>query len=110
MSNRPVTAISAEQLARQLSAEQPPQLLDCRELDEWTGCRIEGAVHIPMHEVFLRVSELDADRPVVVYCHHGMRSQMVAEFLARRGFAQVANLTGGIDAWSCHVDPSVPRY
>lgn len=48
--------------------------------------------------------------PLVVYCHHGVRSLAVAEWLAERGLSGIANLTGGIDAWSLEADASVPRY
>jgi rhodanese-related sulfurtransferase len=110
MNDLSIPAISAQQLSDQLQTEPPPQLLDCRELSEWNYCRIPSAQHIPMGQVPARVKELDAKRPVVVYCHHGMRSYSVCEFLVRHGFAQVANLSGGIDAWSCQVDSNVPRY
>lgn len=67
-------------------------------------------MHIPMNDVPGRWSELPRDMALVVYCHHGARSEMVAGFLESQGFSQVINLRGGIDAWSVHVDPSVPRY
>lgn len=110
MNDSPIPAISAQQLAVLLETDSPPQLVDCRELSEWNYCRIPSAVHIPMGQVPARVQELDTQRPVIVYCHHGMRSHAVCEFLLQRGFTQVANLSGGIEAWSCHVDPDVPRY
>jgi rhodanese-related sulfurtransferase len=47
---------------------------------------------------------------VACLCHHGARSQRVAMFLAQQGFGEVANIAGGIDAWSAERDPSVPRY
>jgi len=43
-------------------------------------------------------------------CHHGMRSQQVAEYLVQCGFSSVFNLSGGIDAWSCECDKTVYRY
>jgi rhodanese-related sulfurtransferase len=67
-------------------------------------------VTIPMNEIPQRLSELDTDRPLACLCHHGARSQRVAMFLAANGFTQVANIAGGIDAWSREVDPSVPSY
>lgn len=65
---------------------------------------------IPTGEIAARMQELDAAQPVAVICHAGARSQQVAHFLERRGFQWVFNLTGGIDAWSVDLDPSVPRY
>lgn len=110
MNDISIPTISAQQLSELLRTESPPQLLDCRELSEWNYCRIPNAQHIPMGQVPARVNELDTTRPVVVCCHHGVRSHSVCEFLVRHGFTQVANLSGGIDAWSCQVDPTVGRY
>ena len=67
---------------------------------------------IPLNELAGRIAEITplADRPVIVYCHHGIRSQSAAAYLDRTGIKEVYSLTGGIDAWSCEVDPTVPRY
>jgi rhodanese-related sulfurtransferase len=88
--------------------------LDVREGWEARLARIApasvDALHIPMGEIPARWSELDAVQPIVCYCHHGVRSLQVVAFLARQAYENVYNLAGGIDAWSCEVDPSVPRY
>ncbi len=65
---------------------------------------------IPMNEVPARLAELNPDRPLACLCHHGARSMRVASFLAGHGFGQLANIAGGIDAWSQQLDASVPRY
>ena len=98
------------ELQRLLAAGEALALLDVREADEVAICRIPGAVHIPMNEVPQRLGELDAKAKTVVYCHHGMRSLAVAGFLLQQGFADVTNLTGGIDLWAALVDPSLSRY
>jgi len=85
-------------------------LLDVREAFEREVARIEPSVHIPMQEIPSRLGEIPRDRAVVVYCHSGTRSAMVAGFLEQHGFRNVANLNGGIEAWSIEVDPDVPRY
>jgi rhodanese-related sulfurtransferase len=85
-------------------------LLDVREPDEREVARIEPSLHIPMNDVAARLGEIPRDRRVIVYCHHGGRSLMVASYLSGQGFEDLANLDGGIDAWSRQVDPSVPRY
>ena len=91
-----------------------PLLLDVREPWEFAlaAIRIDGlrTLHIPMNEVPGRLAELDAARPVVCICHHGMRSAQVVAFLERQGFDAVYNLAGGIAAWSEQVDASVPGY
>lgn len=89
-------------------------LLDVREPWELqtASVRPDGfeLLAIPMNELPARLGELDAGARVACLCHHGARSQHVAAFLARQGFAQVANLAGGIDAWSLQRDQTVPRY
>jgi rhodanese-related sulfurtransferase len=87
-----------------------PLLLDVREHEELAVARIPGALHIPMGEIAVRLSEIPDHRDVVVFCHHGKRSYSVASWLKRAGFTRVRSLRGGIDAWSCEVDPSIPRY
>ena len=85
-------------------------LLDVREPYERELAVISPSLHIPMNEVSQRIDELPKDQELVVYCHAGTRSLMVASFLEHRGFRSVGNLTGGIDAWSQTVDPHIPRY
>lgn len=91
-----------------------PLLLDVREPWERQTASVAPQgfelVAIPMGEIPGRLDELDPARPIACLCHHGMRSLRVAGFLAQQGFEQVANITGGIDAWSHECDPSVPRY
>lgn len=65
---------------------------------------------MPMPEVPARVAELDPAEPIAVLCHTGVRSARVAGWLLANGFATVANVEGGIEAWSRAVDGSVPRY
>ncbi len=107
-----MTPITPAELASWLArgAGERPVLLDVREPWEWQAARIEGARHIPMREVPARLAELDPGLPVVAICHHGGRSQQVAVFLEKNGFAKVHNLQGGVDAWSRTVDPAVPIY
>ncbi len=85
-------------------------LLDVRELWERDVAAIHPSIHIPLAEISQRLDELPKDCTVVVYCHSGARSAMVAGFLDSRGFSRVLNLAGGIDAWSVEVNPELPRY
>lgn len=98
--------------ARALLAEQGDRavLLDVREPWEYALAHVEGSLHIPMGEVQSKLEELNSDRMYVVMCHHGRRSQQVADYLAAQGFRQVSNLAGGIDAWAEDLDPDLPRY
>ncbi len=97
-----------------VTGDQLPLLLDVREPAEWQAASVHLAgaelLQMSMHTIPARLGELDPDRPVAVLCHHGVRSQHVAAFLAHHGFERVANVVGGIDAWSVQADPTVPRY
>lgn len=84
-------------------------LLDVRTPEEHATARIEGATLIPLNELPGRLDELPKDAPLVVMCHHGMRSAHAVRHLREAGF-DALNLTGGIDAWSRQVDPKVPLY
>ena len=89
-------------------------VLDVREVRELQAASVKPGgfelVHIPMNEIPGRLGQLDPGRAVAVLCHHGTRSQRVAMFLQAQGFDTVANIAGGIEAWSQELDPSVPRY
>lgn len=87
-------------------------LLDCREPSEHATAHIAGATLMPMKTIPSRLAELEPFRQgrIVVHCHHGGRSARVTAWLRQQGFASAQNMTGGIDAWSQEIDPSVPRY
>ena len=90
-------------------------VLDVREPSELQAASVKAderfeLLIIPMNEIPARLAELDPERPIACLCHHGGRSQRVAMFLAGNGFTRVANIAGGIDAWSREIDTSVPRY
>ena len=89
-------------------------VLDVREPAEVRAASVKpegfALVHIPMNEIPGRLGQLDPGRAVAVLCHHGNRSMRVAMFLQANGFDTLANIAGGIDAWSQELDPSVPRY
>lgn len=80
-----------------------------REPWEWSVARIGEPRLVPLGELERSVGTLDPSKPLVVYCHHGTRSGLAAEWLRSRGFS-ARNLVGGIERWSREVDPMVPRY
>lgn len=98
------------ELAERVRRGDAFDLLDVREPYEWRIARIEGARLIPLAQLGARLQELDRDRDIVLYCHHGFRSLTAGEFLVAQGFPRVWNLSGGIDRWSAEVDPSVATY
>ncbi|MCC6487596.1 MAG: hypothetical protein IT364_08845 [Candidatus Hydrogenedentes bacterium] len=87
-------------------------LLDVRTPAELQTASLSDCMNIPLDKLPGRVGELEAwrDKEIVVMCHHGGRSAQAQGFLLRQGFSRVLNLTGGINAYSVHVDPSIPRY
>ena len=102
--------ITPQELKTRLDVRQAPVLLDVREDWEIRLCRLPTAVHISIEEIELRVEELNSDDEIVVYCHQGVRSAAVANWLRGLGFKNVRNLAGGLDAWARTVDPAMRRY
>ena len=102
--------ITVEDLKQRLDAKKPLLLLDVRNPDELAICRIGQPKLIPLLELGQRSDELSKDQPIVVYCHHGVRSLRATQLLLKRGFPDVKSLHGGINTWSEKIDPSVPRY
>jgi adenylyltransferase/sulfurtransferase len=105
----PYAEISPEALKARIDAGGAPALLDVREPWEHALGALPGSTLIPMEELELRVGEVAPDREVVVYCHHGIRSAAVVQWLRAQDIPAV-NLRGGIDAWALRVDPSLRRY
>lgn len=104
--------ISPQQLAEMLESTEVFTLIDCRELDEWHFNRIEGARHFPLSK-FPEIAQSllpQSESPMVVYCHHGMRSLHATRWLRQQGCHHVFSLQGGIATWSAEIDPSIPCY
>lgn len=102
--------IGAIQLSAELAGPTPPLLVDVREPWEAELVAIPGSVLIPLGDLPARAAELDPGSDIVLYCHHGVRSDRALQFLQRLEFGHVRHLTGGIDAYAAKVDPSLPRY
>lgn len=101
--------VSPVEVAAALGSDDPPRLIDVRSLAEWELARIEGATL--MTEVVAElVMSWPKDAPIVFYCHIGQRSLDAASYFAGHGFTDLRSMTGGLDAWSVEVDPSVLRY
>lgn len=100
-------------LHRRLQAGEKLALIDVREPNEFQIARIAGAELIPMRTVPAELSRLDAqadEAPLIVFCHHGVRSLNVVNWLREQGVSACQSLAGGIDRWSLEIDPSIPRY
>ncbi len=107
-----IAQITVAELKRRQDAGEPVYLVDVRNYDEHAFCRLPDSLLVPLPELPGRADEVrpPAGALVVVYCHHGVRSLRGAAILRAAGHAAAASLSGGIDAWSRLIDPSVPRY
>lgn len=97
-------------LARMIGGAGGVQLVDVREQWEWQICRLDGARLMPLRELPARLGELDQGRPVVTYCHRGVRSLSAARFLQEQGFQDAKSLRGGVERWATELDPGMSRY
>ena len=103
--------LSASQVHQMRQRGDDIILIDVREQYEHDVARIDGAQLCPMSKAAQWIDGLEREKLLVIFCHHGMRSEQVAAALTSRfGYTKVATMDGGIDDWSCRVDPSVPRY
>lgn len=102
--------IEVAELARWRDAGLPHLVVDVREPWETAICLIDGSIAVPLGAVPGSVSSLPTDRPVVVTCHHGMRSLRAVSWLRANGVPNAVNLGGGIDAWAREVDAAMTTY
>lgn len=102
--------ISVRDAAALLKSDPRAKLIDVRTNQEWETARIPGAVLVNTEEAVETLLSLPKDTPIVVHCHHGIRSLQATAYFLELGFQNVRSMAGGIDAWSQEIDPGVPRY
>jgi len=105
--------VDPQDVKKRLDSGEKLHLIDVREPHEFALSKIEGAALIPMRSVPAELQDLEGkadDAPLIVFCHHGVRSLNVVHWLREHGVEACQSMSGGIDAWSRAVDPSVPRY
>jgi len=103
--------ITPQDVKQRIDLGEELRLIDVRELFEVRQASIAGAEVIPMREVPTAVAALeDEEKPIIVFCHHGMRSLQVVGWLREHGVENCLSMAGGIDRWSLEIDPRVPRY
>ncbi len=114
MSAEPLSLeITPAEVRRRLDSGDRVFLIDVRQPEEHAVSRIEGAELIPMNTVPAALQDLEAkadEGTLIVFCHHGMRSLNVVNWLRGQGIAESTSMSGGIDRWSLEIDPTVPRY
>lgn len=103
---------TVEELHEKRNRNEELLLLDVRTAEELAIASLDGARHIPLDAIAMRLGELAdwKDKEVICMCHHGIRSAHALRILESAGFSSVRNLAGGIHAWAVQVDPNVPRY
>ncbi|MDZ4787601.1 MAG: rhodanese-like domain-containing protein [Blastochloris sp.] len=104
-------SLSAAQVVARLKDNLPFRLVDVREQDEWDMCRLPQAELVPL-STFTEsaLAKLLPSDEIILYCHHGVRSERAGLYLLSKNFINVKHLAGGIDSWSLEVDSSVKRY
>jgi rhodanese-related sulfurtransferase len=105
--------ITAQQVKAKLDQGEKLHLIDVREPNEFAIASIANAVLVPMRSVPGELQDLEKradEAPLIVFCHHGVRSMNVVHWLREQGLESCQSMMGGIEAWSLDVDRSVPRY
>lgn len=89
---------------------EPHAVLDVREDWEREICRLEGSLNVSLTKLPEYIPDIPKDKPLVVMCHHGMRSWHAVMWLRSQGFNNAVNLDGGIDAWARQIDTTMATY
>jgi rhodanese-related sulfurtransferase len=94
-----MNSITAIELKKKIDNAEDFQLIDVREADEHVDFNI-GGVLIPLHEIAQQVEKIAVDKPVILYCRKGIRSQIAIQRLQEKyPFTNLINLIGGTEAW-----------
>ena len=102
--------IDVQELYEMMEKGEKVLLLDVREENEFQFCKISGSLNVPLTLLVQSLDKVDTGQFVVTVCHHGHRSLKAALILKEFGVQNVKSLSGGVDAWSTHIDPTVKRY
>ena len=99
---------SISELKSRLENQEDFILLDVRTDNEVLVSKItEDFIHIPMNEIPSKLSKINKNKEIIVYCKSGVRSEKVCEYLMQNNYSEVYNLKGGIIAWAKEVDPNM---
>ncbi len=100
--NRPQAIPALDPLYADLRRRDPVRpalLVDIRERDEFLRVRVDGCLFIPMSQLGVRMDEVPKDRPILMICASGSRSQSATAYLRQQGWEDVGSVAGGIDGW-----------
>jgi len=102
--------ITVKELKTKLDSKEDLQIIDVRDDEEYEICNIGGDL-IPLDLLEEYVERLSKNKPVIIHCHLGGRSEEAIEILEKKyAFSNLYNLKGGIDAWAREIDPAMPEY
>ena len=102
----PVRNVTPAEARELLQKNSRVYLLDVRTPGEFQQMSIEGAHLIPIDQFVARINEVPKNQPIVVYCAVGARSSQVSDYLARLGYPEVYNMSGGIMGWQVRGYPT----
>ncbi|MBI4390081.1 MAG: thiosulfate sulfurtransferase GlpE [Nitrospinae bacterium] len=92
--------ISVQQTKEKIEAGEA-EILDIRDPDSYEATHIPGAIHLGDKNAREVIGSLDKEKPLIVYCYHGISSQGAAAYFAQQGFKEVYSLAGGFESWYC---------
>jgi rhodanese-related sulfurtransferase len=110
MSMDDIEHLTPQEMVARLASDVPPIVIDVRETWEYEIAHVPNSTLVPLNTLPGYADGLDRGATYALLCHHGMRSEMAARWMAQHGFTHLINIDGGIDAWSTDVDPSLSRY
>jgi rhodanese-related sulfurtransferase len=105
-----IKSISPKDAKKLIEQNSSLKLIDVREPWEYNRAKLENSQLIPLKEFPKHLDKFELKDLFLIYCHHGSRSFYACAYMMQQGFKDVYNLEGGIDAWSRHVDNSIPKY
>jgi rhodanese-related sulfurtransferase len=105
--------VTPADVKRRIDAGERLFLIDVREPKEHSIASLPGAELIPLNTIPAALQQLENkanEGALIVFCHHGVRSANVVNYLRGQGIEACQSMSGGIERWSLEIDPSVPRY
>ncbi|TAE72170.1 MAG: thiamine biosynthesis protein ThiF [Bacteroidetes bacterium] len=109
--NKNMKEMTVKELYQMLKNNEAIQLIDVREIHEFEICHLKNSELIPVANIPENIDKIQKDKMVVVYCHHGVRSANVINYLKKNHqLNNLYNLVGGIHAWALHIDTDMQTY
>jgi len=105
-----IKQITVQELKKMIDQKDDVQIIDVREINEFQICNINGEL-IPLGNIPENINKISKDKPVIIHCHHGMRSEnAILHIMKTGGHRNLYNLQGGINAWASEIDSKMSTY